>query len=114
MNSRIKRFLAISLFLAGLTALALWQAIKSEPQGLLQAARAQLDSALARVSRSKAAGGAYDTTDRYLDSLQIPSPSEAVLKAFATIPADDAIMFITSGNDASTELTYRSISYLGW
>lgn len=63
---------------------------------------------------SKAAGGVYDTTDRYLAPLEIPNPSEAALKAMASVPPEDAIVFVTSNDDEHSELVYRTVAYLGW
>ncbi len=63
---------------------------------------------------SKAAGGVYDTTDRYLSLLDIPNPSEAVLKAMADVPPEDAMVFVTSNDDEHSELVYRTVAYLGW
>lgn len=80
----------------------------------LEAMFHRFEAAAAQRPLARAAGGVYDTTDRYLSDLQIPHPSEAVLKAFADVPADDAMIFITSSSDANSELTYRSIAYLGW
>lgn len=74
----------------------------------------RLESVVARGAMSKAAGGAYDTTDRYLSPLEIPNPSEAALKAMADVPPEDAMVFVTSNGDEHSELVYRTLAYLGW
>ena len=45
----------------------------------------RLETALTRQLTSRAAGGAYDTTDYYLKPLEIPRPSETLLKAMNRI-----------------------------
>jgi len=81
---------------------------------LASASASRFESAGAWSPMSKAAGGAYNTTDRYLSSLQIPNPSEATLKVMADVPPEDAMVFITSSADEGSELVYRTVAYLGW
>ena len=65
-----------------------------------------------RLARS--AGGSYATTDTYLRTLEIASPSQRVLTAISTLPAEDAILFVAPNQDAETELTYRATASLIW
>jgi len=81
---------------------------------LASASASRFESVAAWSPMSKAVGGVYNTTDRYLSSLQIPSPSEAALKAMADVPPEDAMVFITSSADEGSELVYRTVAYLGW
>jgi hypothetical protein len=74
----------------------------------------RFENVLARPLKLKAPGGVYDTTDHFLKPLQIPRPSETLSKAMAEIPTDDAVLFITAGDDEESELIYRTVSYLGW
>jgi len=113
MKNRTTAILMICLFAALIIAPAIWAQFNSAPKRLMAAA-SRVEAALLQAPLSKAAGGVYDTTDRYLEDLQVPFPSEKLLNVFADVPTEDAMIFITSGNDAQTELVYRSISYLGW
>ncbi len=63
---------------------------------------------------ARSAGGPYATTDTYLAGLQIPSPSQSVLAGLAHLAPDEAILFISPGNDPFDQLTYRVIAYLSW
>jgi hypothetical protein len=114
MKNRIYGILAICLLVTVIAISARWPGSQSAPKRLLLSTIERVNSALLRSPLARAAGGVYDTTDCYLAALQIPFPSEQVLKVFSAIPTEDTMMFITPGNDAQTELVYRSISYLGW
>lgn len=74
----------------------------------------RFENAASRQMTSKAAGGAYDTTDHYLKPLEIQHPSETLLKAMAEIPPDDAVVFIAAGDDERSDLIHHTISHLSW
>ena len=74
----------------------------------------RFETVLARPLKLKAPGGPYDTTDHFLKPLEIPHPSETMTLAMAEIPPNDAVIFITAGDDNDSELIYRAVSYLGW
>ena len=74
----------------------------------------RFDTFFARSMRLMAQGGVYDTTDHYLKPLDIPRPSETLLKVMSELPPGDAVIFITAVEDDGSELIYRSISYLSW
>jgi hypothetical protein len=111
MKSRIVKIIASCCAIA---VFAFWWTGAGRLKHWVAAAIIRFEAAVTRQPLSKTASGAYDTTDCYLSSLQIPHPSEAVMKALADVPADDALIFITSNDDERSELTYRTIAYLGW
>ncbi|MCW5850212.1 MAG: hypothetical protein KIT87_09020 [Anaerolineae bacterium] len=60
------------------------------------------------------APGAWETTDAWLASLELASPS-ASIRASLTHPADEgAALFVGLAGDSSFPLTYYVISYLAW
>ncbi len=93
---------------------ALWLLYANELKHWAAASISRFQSIINRSRMSSAAGGVYDTTDRYLSFLQIPDPSESALKALADVPPEDAMVFITSSADEWSELVYRTVAYLGW
>lgn len=100
------------------TCLIIVTALSLLPGGILRRRLAlgtnSFETALTRQLTSKAAGGVYDTTDHYLKPLQIPHPSETLLKAMEEIPPDDAVIFIAASDDESSGLIHHTVSYLGW
>ena len=76
---------------------------------------------LAAPPLARSSGGSYATTDTYLRTLEIASPSLRVLAAVSPLPKDDAILFVAPAPDlapaldhAETELTYRAVASLSW
>ncbi len=69
---------------------------------------------LAAPPLARSAGGSYATTDSYLRSLEVAEPSRRVLAAIASLPENDAILFITPTQESETELAYRTIASLSW
>lgn len=107
MKNRI--IIIITACLGAAAALSLW------PGGTLKPPLTnRFENVLARPLKLKAPGGVYDTTDHFLKPLQIPRPSETLSKAMTEIPTDEAVLFITAGDDEESELIYRTVSYLGW
>ncbi len=75
----------------------------------------QLPSLLMDGIRRRASLGApYATTDRALEMLQTPQPSEAIRSAIAALPSDGDLLFVGTGNDHPSEAMHRFISYLIW
>jgi hypothetical protein len=53
--------------------------------------------------------------DRILGSLiPTPRPSETVMQAFASLPADCRVIFVTPYSDDRQDLPYSAICYLTW
>ena len=63
---------------------------------------------------ARSAGGRFATSDTYLRSLEIETPSERVLAVMAKLPETDAILFASASRTPEIELTYRVIVSLGW
>jgi hypothetical protein len=107
MKNRITAIIIVCLLAAA--ALLLWRGLTLK---LWLANR--FETVLARPLKLNAPGGPYDTTDHFLKPLEIPHPSETLALAMAEIPPNDAVIFITAGDDNDSELIYRAVSYLGW
>lgn len=90
----------------------LWMAIGILLSGC--SASDRLSKIFAPQPLARSAGGSYATTDSYLSTLEIPNPSETVLATLSKLPEEDAMVFIAKGREPQTELTYRTIAYLGW
>ncbi|MEO6725031.1 MAG: hypothetical protein ABIP14_06985 [Blastocatellia bacterium] len=69
---------------------------------------------LAAPPLARSSGGSYATTDTYLRTLEIASPSLRVLDAVSPLPKEDAILFVAPAQNAETELTYRAVASLSW
>ncbi|MGE0130183.1 MAG: hypothetical protein AB7U82_19025 [Blastocatellales bacterium] len=106
-----KAIIAIIVVCCAIAAmLSLGGALRRRTAALLN----RFENAVSRQMTAKAAGGAYDTTDHYLKPLEIPHPSETVLKAMAEIPPADAVVFIAAGGDERSDLIHHTISHLCW